>query len=68
MAGAVPNLATVAEVARVGMVRAATCRSQQPLAAPVVRSRAAMVVRVPPVATMRQGVIASGEALHSPIR
>jgi len=50
------------------MVRAATFPNRRPLAAPVVRSRAVMVVQVRPVATMRQAGIVSGEAQPSPIR
>ena len=50
------------------MGRAAMSPNRRPLAAPVVRSRAVMVVQVRPVATMRLAEIASGEAQPSPIR
>ena len=65
---AIADRATVVVAAHGVMVRAATCPNRRPLAAPVVRSRAVMVVQVRPVATMRQAEIASGEAQPSLIR
>ena len=68
LAGAMASRATVVVVDRVVMALAATCRRQLSLAVPVARSRAAMVARVLPVATTRQGVIASEAVQHSPIQ